>query len=865
MVLAAIDLAAVGVSLNLNHQLSKIYDSAVEVNRGWAARSEQYTTLGQLAARVNAPGNDVFDSHDPEAEEARLDQALAHYRAASSVAARDIRERVAPEHLEVLGEKLRLGELALDAMVAEARHIFGRIRDGDQMSAAARMATMDRKFAHVNDAFVALRQQVATIQAQQLAQQAADGQRLKQVEWIIALLVGVMVMGVASYGNAMARAMRRADEERQEHLDALESSHARLRSISDGAADAIISFDETGVVVSANRATTTLFGVDAADLCGRSLASCVPLVGRLPFDEWLRNVDPDAHAVHIAADGRSLEGSALRLSLSVGGQRQGDGYLFTAIVHDLTRERNAIAMMAAAKQVADDANRAKSAFLANMSHELRTPLNAIIGYSEILKEDAADRRDDSAVDDLERIRSSGRHLLSLIDDILDLSKVEAGRMALALEDVPLRPLIDDLVATLTPLAQRNGNRLQIEVALDIGSVHADPLRLKQVLLNLAGNAAKFTSNGTVSLRATRVSLRERQLVQFEIADTGIGMSPAELARLFQPFVQADASVTRKYGGTGLGLTISRRLIELLGGELSVTSAPGQGSTFMFTLPACGTVETSPVVRDAPPVVMPRALEPAQASDAGTVLVIDDDLGVRRVLSAMFAEKGLSTHFASTAEHAVQLAKDIKPVAITLDLLMPDMEGWAALTALWADATLAGVPVIVLSMLNEHGVCYTLGATHWLPKPLELAALASTLARVGGQGVPGRALVVDDDDNSRGLLKKRMRALGWECMEAVNGRAALDMLDTAQPGLVLLDLMMPELDGFAFLDRLRRLPQWASVPVIVVTAKDLSPLDLSRLRGDAIQMVADRTQPRRLVLEQVGSMVATHVGLLRRPA
>lgn len=637
---------------------------------------------------------------------------------------------------------------------------------------------------------------------------------------------------------------------------------ARMQAVVHGAAHPIFTFNRHGVVTFANPASEKVFGMPLTEFVGHPLDRVIESVGNVSFRDWLASTSPDSGAVRVSVEAHRPDGARLHLSFSVVELRESSGMLFTAFVRDLTVERAALDALAKAKQDAEEANRAKSAFLANMSHELRTPLNAIIGYSELLKEDSEDRGDESAVVDLERIRTAGRHLLALIDDLLDLSKVEAGRMLLSLEDVSLQELLDEVVATVTPLTARNDNRFQVEIETRLGRLRTDRLRLKQVLINLLGNAAKFTSQGTISLRAWRAMDEGRSALVVEVRDTGIGMSSTDLERLFQPFVQADPSVTRKYGGTGLGLTISIRLVELLGGRLAVSSSVGQGSTFRVTLPLGIGVDQSSAM-NVSTAECPDATALEQPGDV--VLVIDDDPTVQQMLTGLLRQNGLATRVASTAAEGIAMARQLGPVAITLDLLMPDLGGWTVLRALAADPQLAAIPVVVLSVIDQRGTCYTVGSTHWLAKPLELSDLSSTIARVVGSTSAGRALIVDDDESARTLLTKRMHALGWECAPAENGRTALERLDVFKPNLVLLDLMMPELDGFAFLDQLRRHAHWSSVPVIVITAKDLTPHDISRLRGDATALLSDRTQPKQVVLEQVGALVASRVGRLDRSA
>jgi signal transduction histidine kinase/DNA-binding response OmpR family regulator len=476
----------------------------------------------------------------------------------------------------------------------------------------------------------------------------------------------------------------------------------------------------------------------------------------------------------------------------------------------------------------------KSQFLANMSHELRTPLNAIIGYSEILQEEAADGGRDALVPDLQKIEGAGRHLLGLINDILDLSKVEAGRMDVFLEDVDLVPLLDEVRTLIVPLAEKNGNVLEYRLAQDLGTIHTDRTKLKQSLLNVLSNASKFTENGRLTLVAERFEA-DRPMVRFAIADTGIGMNEEQLGRLFQAFSQADASTTKKYGGTGLGLAISRQFCQLLGGDITVASRPGEGSTFTITLPARtdGPAQIKPA--DAPRIV-------ADANGAATVLIVDDDPAARELLTASLKGAGYRLVHAAGGAEALNLARTIRPDAITLDVMMPKPDGWDVLSALKADADLYDIPVIIVTMAPDRGIGLSLGAVDVLTKPVDRARLAALLHRLVRRDGP--VLVVEDDADTREVMRQTIQKMGFAVAEAVNGRRALSWLgDHAPPAMILLDLMMPEMDGFEFLDALAARAEWREIPVVVVTAKPLSAAERERLLLQARNVMEKATATR----------------------
>jgi signal transduction histidine kinase/DNA-binding response OmpR family regulator len=500
-------------------------------------------------------------------------------------------------------------------------------------------------------------------------------------------------------------------------------------------------------------------------------------------------------------------------------------------------------------QQLETANQHKSQFLANMSHELRTPLNAIIGYSEILQEDVADLGRDTLVPDLRKIEGAGRHLLSLINDILDLSKVEAGRMDIFLEDVEIVPLLEEVRAIIVPLAEKNGNAVEYRVADNLGSMRTDRTKLKQSLLNILSNANKFTENGRVTLVTERIE-NGQTAVRFAISDTGIGMSEEQLGRLFQAFSQAETTTSQKYGGTGLGLVITRNFCQLLGGDVTVASKPGEGSTFTITLPDRPTTQPEVKSIDAPQI--------AGEVHPTTVLVVDDDPAARDLLTANLKGAGYRLIHAASGTEALNLARMVRPDAITLDVLMPKPDGWDVLTALKADAQLRDIPVIMVTVLSERGIGLSLGAVEVLTKPVDRARLSALMHSLLRR--EGPILLVEDDASARELISQSVEKMGLAVAAVVNGRQALTWLGAhPAPAMILLDLVMPEMDGFEVLDALAARADWRDIPVIVITAKQLTAAERERLLRQAQKIIAKGAASRLDIAAAVGE------ALRRRPA
>ena len=375
-----------------------------------------------------------------------------------------------------------------------------------------------------------------------------------------------------------------------------------------------------------------------------------------------------------------------------------------------------------AKHAAEEANRAKSTFLANMSHELRTPLNAIIGYSEMLEEETRDSGKIENAQDLKKIQSAGKHLLSLINDVLDLSKIEAGKMGLHLETFDVSQVIEEMVTTLQPAAAKNANSIHVHLAKNVSVMKADITKVRQILFNLLSNACKFTDHGTISVNVEQIKVEDRDWIQFQVHDTGIGISAKQKGNLFQEFAQADASIARKYGGTGLGLAITHRFVQLMKGQINVESEPGQGAIFTVQLPTHVVIETTESTQSESADKVPAASSETKTG-LETILVIDDDPSVRDLMSRFLTKLNFHVVAAANGEEGIRLAQQVHPLLITLDVVMPDCDGWAVLNRLKSDSELAEIPVIMVTVVDNEAMGLELGASNYLIKPVDRDRLA----------------------------------------------------------------------------------------------------------------------------------------------
>lgn len=519
-----------------------------------------------------------------------------------------------------------------------------------------------------------------------------------------------------------------------------------------------------------------------------------------------------------------------------GQEAQGAGI----VLNDFTRQREWEIEMEEAKASAEAANRAKSTFLANMSHELRTPLTAVLGYTELIEDDLRDQGSTEILADLNKITVNARHLLQLINDVLDLSKIEAQKMDVHSVDFTLKSLFTEVEAATGSLVSKNDNSMIMEADNPDAVLHTDDLKVKQILLNVISNASKFTSNGQIRLSANSLTIDGVAHTRFVVNDNGIGMSKEQLANLFQRFTQADETTTRKYGGTGLGLALTRALSRMLGGTIEVESAEGQGTTFTITIPSNYTRQAAVVAEDEAKASNSAMLRHHQP-DTPSVLVVDDEQPAREVLERHLMREGFAVQTASSGTQALEMIAAKPPLAVLLDVMMPGLDGWHVLKAIRTNPATAKIPVIMTTVLDEQNFAYAMGASGYLKKPVRRADMAEALqgaATVGGRHV----LIVDDDTDACERLREMLERDGWNVRIANNGATGLAAMADKVPDLVLVDLVMPEMDGYSFIREVRKSERYSAVPLVVMTAEDITTKKVRQLSEQTEGIVQKGAMP-----------------------
>jgi PAS domain S-box-containing protein len=701
--------------------------------------------------------------------------------------------------------------------------------------------------------------------------QAEARARGTQLGIILATGLGLLLLITsAALANREIRArlkaeagIRRANEDLEgrvaERTEELESMNEGLRRTADelealvqAAPVAIVGIDMQGNVLSWYGGAQTMFGWTADEAVGKMLAN-VPSEKQEEFRALRTRVEHGDSIVGLETYRVRKDGSRIDVSVSYAPlhDRQGHTVGATIVYQDIT-ERRVIAEQRQARETAEAANQAKSNFLANMSHELRTPLNAIIGFSELLGDQTFGPLNEKQQRYVTNVHTSGQHLLQLVNDILDLAKVEAGRLVLEPETINLKALLHDMQRGLEPLAVAKRQTFTLEIPEELPTLIADRSKVKQILYNLLSNAIKFTKEaGRLGIRASSLPADDHGQPQIQIAvwDSGIGIAPEDLPRIFLEFEQLDSSYVRQQEGTGLGLALSQRLVEAHGGRIWVESTVGKGSTFTLLLPASrrGSDVGSPVV----------TAERIQRQDRQRplVLVVEDDTTGRELLAHYLVENGYAVAYAGTGAEAFELARRLKPAAISLDILLPDVHGLDLLRRLHAEPETKNIPAIVVSITDDRDLGLSAGAAAWLVKPVNRGQFIEALDRVmpNGNGAGNKlALVVDDDADAVELATDVLRQRGFEVIQAFGGSDGLALALHRLPGLIVLDLSMPGMSGFTVAQQLRADPRTRHTPILVSTALDLSSAEREALLRH-VQTIVPKSGPGGILeaLERLG--------------
>ncbi|MGH1461859.1 MAG: response regulator [Neptuniibacter sp.] len=660
------------------------------------------------------------------------------------------------------------------------------------------------------------------------------------------------------------------NENLQNMQNDLANSEQRISKIIEASPIGILSINQRGVIETFSSAAEGIFGYYASDVIGKNIKILMETDVAVNHDLYLER---RMHGAPSSVVGQSRvvnavrkDGTVFKLEARVEEVQVGNDTFYIGLVEDITERLELERQTQEAREQAERANEAKSAFLANMSHELRTPMNAIIGYSEMLAEDAEDDDLDEMLEDLNKITAAGKHLLSLINDVLDLSKIEAGKMDLYLESFSVKDITEDVANTALSLIEKNSNELVFDINQELDTMHGDVTKIRQILFNLISNAAKFTKQGTITLSANETTILNKPAIQFAVADTGIGIPEDKINHIFSEFSQADESTTRDYGGTGLGLALVKKFCEMMGGGIRVESTTGEGSTFIVTLPKVMQKQRSGLEDEAhidaeqldyPSEVSGEEGQTESATDAShsnTVLVIDDEASARELLRKRLEADGCSVLLAKNGAEGLALAAKHKPVLITLDVMMPGMDGWTVLRRLKADKDLKDIPVAMISMVGDKAMSYSLGAVESLQKPVDRNKLSELIKKYASSECK-TALVVEDDQAARQTMVRTLQNEGWKVEEAENGKVGLEKTEHHKFELILLDLMMPVMDGFEFLEGLRSSEHLsAHTPVVIVTAMELNLEDRKRLQNNVSEVVEKSGRDMEGVIDDILSML-----------
>ena len=755
-VLAGIGIAAITASLSFSRALTEDFAEAVSSNYEWVEREALYSELVKLSGECAQPGINFLKSRDAEAEQARLTTSLARFRDRLDIARREARLNLPSKKLQSVERHLEQISEGISQTESQVRSILKTEQESGLEKAGPLLVQLNETSHAVGESIVCLYSSIRADQSERFEAQLTEAEQLRVSQAWFLFGILAMVVVVALYGNRLSRAAHDAISTIATQTRGLADREARLRTIFNTAAEGIVTINEQDIVESCNQATLDFFQQPVDQIVGTPI-----------YDLFEQEVSADSErrssrirdVDSLVGTRQELiayrpDGSRMVVDFAAAEVRFDDHRVITGILHDITERKQFVAQLEQARYVAESATRARTQFLANMSHEIRTPMTSILGYAELLSDPELTTHEQSRC--IETIRSNADHLLSLINDILDLSRIEAGQMTIEKTRCCPAQIVNEVVALMRGRATARDLDLSVNFDTPVPEfIHSDPVRLRQILINLIGNAVKFTYEGGVRVHARfdSQSSPEPRMV-FRVIDSGIGISPSQQTRLFRPFTQADNSTTRCFGGSGLGLSISKRLVELLGGTVSLSSAEGLGSTFEFDIQ---TGQTDGEMICSPDSIksVPEPAQPRQVPVSASVLLAEDGEDNRRLFTHHLTRAGIQVTCVENGQKAVQaaLAPDASFDLILMDMQMPVMDGYSAADELRNNGFTGRIVALTAhAMSGDRERCLDAGCDDYLTKPVDAEKLIETVrGATAAPSVSSQSQAVEQEEDLTGPI------------------------------------------------------------------------------------------------------------------